>query len=171
MDRKRQSGGNIWVEKYTQSVLSEMSSEELLELLNESFLADDVKKKIRNELKKRDPNINVGIEDTITEDLSPSATPPLVSTSELEDTLIKGNKYNAVLTLAGILKVIAVLEVIGGLVVGFLAFEFGDAGLAIGIGVILSSIVSAVLFFAIAELIKVFTNISLGVDRLVEKSR
>ncbi len=79
--------------------------------------------------------------------------------------------YPALNSIAGILKFLAVIDVIGGVIGGVLAFDISEAAVPIGIVVIISSLISAVFCWAVAELIKVFTDISIGVNHLVRNSR
>ena len=78
--------------------------------------------------------------------------------------------YPALNSIAGILKFLAVIDVIGGVIGGVLAFDISEAAVPIGIVVIVSSLISAVFCWAVAELIKVFTDISMGVNHLVRNS-
>jgi hypothetical protein len=102
--------------------------------------------------------------------------------------------YPALNSIAGILKFLAVIDVIGGVIggvlafdiseaavplyppsfnafaPGVLAFDISEAAVPIGIVVIVSSLISAVFCWAVAELIKVFTDISMGVNHLVKNS-
>ncbi|OQB07120.1 MAG: hypothetical protein BWY18_00554 [Candidatus Cloacimonetes bacterium ADurb.Bin211] len=78
--------------------------------------------------------------------------------------------YPALNSIAEILKFLAVIDVIGGVIGGVLTFDISEAAVPIGIVIIVSSLISAIFCWAVAELIKVFTDISSGVNYLVRNS-
>jgi len=93
----------------------------------------------------------------------------------MRDTVNVETRYPALSIIAAIIKFIAVLIAVGGVIGAVMAFKSGDVGSALGIGVATAAIV--LLNWAVAESISVLVDIeantratALAVQRPIEPS-
>jgi hypothetical protein len=140
MDKKHLTVEDLWEmpedERYSPSVLSEVTSEDLLKILDEYVLDNDDKEKLVNELKRRDPSF-VYVENDV-------------------DLHEEGLKYPALNGLVIIYTILGWVLLIGGLIG---AIKLSDNTIAMVLTIV-ASVILAIFSFASAESIKVMTDIS-----------
>jgi len=142
MEKKNLTIEDLWEmpedERYSSQVLSEVTSDNLVKILDEYVLSGAEKEKLISELQRRDPSF--------------------VYTENEETDLHEGSiKYPALNTLVVVYKILGWILIIGG-VLGALAYieESVIASIAIAIG----GVIFGIMALAAAESIKVMTDIS-----------
>lgn len=150
MDNKDLTLDELWEmpeeQRWTPEVLSQLSSEDLRSIIEEYEISPQIYEAIFEELKKRDPTLVNG---------------------ELHISNInKGNNnYPALTFIAMVFRLFGWILIIAGLILG--AYFMSEVSVYVGIISFIVASFYALLSFACAEVIKVFTDISTSSFRII----